>query len=121
MNELTYEFDDLPAFTDLGFEVGSFSGEATIRYDNTGEWSIGEIWLEGSKFDKQSGKWERRLIPLCEKSHWELYLSILDQLESGKIADWIKDEVIEALEQDGVRLVPDRIEHSTHYAAFSGV
>ena len=119
MRELTYSFDELPAFTELGFGFGSFTGEATIRFAHSGEWSIGEIKLDGARYDKKERKWEYKMAPLCEKSHRELYLSLFDALETAR-KDAISDLVIEALESDGVSFTSDFDEHNTHHYAFSG-
>ena len=123
MNELTHKFEELPVFTELGFEFGALNGEAIIRYSDDGEWSVGEIKLEGSRARKVAGRptYETKLFPLCEKSHRELFLSIVDHLERGKRADSIRDDVIEALEQDGVLLRSDFAAHNTRHAALSGV
>lgn len=121
MRELTYTFEELPAFTELGFGFGSLDGEAVIRFDETGEWSVSEILLQGSRFDRAAGKWEYKTDALCPQSHRELFLSILDALESGARKDRIQDAVNDALEQEGVVFLSDFREHNVHHSAFSGV
>lgn len=131
MDTLEYGFEELPVFSELGFEFGSLTGKATIRFDATGEWSVGEIYLEGSRrthpiesitsdSDRLLPMFVTKLDRLCEKSHPELYLSIVHHLEHGRWKEAIQDAVNKELGWSGIRMPTDR-DHSTHYAALSGV
>ena len=118
--ELDYKFNELPAFTDLGFEVGSFSGTAEIRFDETADWYVGDIWLDGVRRLKAAPYFERKPVLLCKQSHREIFLNILSQLEDNSFKDDIQNEVNAYLDEQGLSFRPDHSEHSTHYAALSG-
>ena len=49
------------------------------------------------------------------------FLSLFDQLENGEWKDKIDGEVIEALEAEGISIIPDWREHSTLHRAAQGV
>lgn len=59
---LRYEFEELPAFIDQGFECGLLDGVAEISYSRNGEWSIEEIGVNGAK--KSTYTLEQRLAAL---------------------------------------------------------
>lgn len=128
MQTLDYEFEELPLFTDLGFQFAPVNGVAEISYSDDGEWSVTDIRLEGAK---QNPKWldEFRTTgksqayfykwqSLCGKSYPWLYDAIVDSLENNSS---VQDRVNEELEREGVSFRSDYAEHNVLNRAQQGV
>ena len=111
MSEITFNFDELPLIIEGGFHAATISGSAVIAYEPDGEWFVREITLDGSRLRPEQerddiaragqtlklGLFERKPIPLCQKSNPWLYATIVDRLEHY-YADAIADEIEQALD-----------------------
>jgi hypothetical protein len=109
MSALTYKFEELPTIVEGGFRAAEVTGEAHITYDRDGVWTIDEISLEACKRAvstsdiKQHGCWIRKQLKLCRQTHSQLYLAIIDRLETDKGED-IQYLVDEELAHQGIRV-----------------
>jgi hypothetical protein len=122
-----FEFEELPTVIDLGVEAGLISGSAEIDFDVRGNFTIPSISITGyrpttsaEKAAGAVGMFQQQLVPLCPEAHRWLFLAILDQLETGKFSDAIKERVMKELDADA-SLVPECSEHSTLHRAAQGV
>lgn len=122
MNELEYEFSELPLIVELGFEAALINGVATIGYQLDGEWSVREIALDGyrpippeqqeaDRADFVQRLFQRKPVALCRDSNPWLYATIIDRLESGAFKSAIEEAVAAALADEGIILVDPNIEH----------
>lgn len=109
MNALDYEFQDLNLVTDLGFGFVPLTGIAEISFDRSGEWTVTDIRLEGSRENKnwlaeyrktgKSSAYQYKWQSLCRKSYPWLFDAIVDALEkqrSAYIQDRVSAEIMEA-------------------------
>ncbi|MBR2118460.1 MAG: hypothetical protein IJ935_07280 [Afipia sp.] len=78
---LRYEFEELPAFIDQGFECGQLDGIAEISYASDGEWFIRDIGLVGARKNKHT--LEQRLAAIQSGVHLPIYDRKLMWLDSG--------------------------------------
>jgi hypothetical protein len=113
MQTIEIEFQELPLLVSNGIEAGLVDGSAEIRFHDDGEWSVGAIYLEGFKDHKRTR--------LEVDTRGEIYLNILDALETGSLRDRITAKVWNELGENGVRFRSDRQEHSTLHSAAQGV
>jgi hypothetical protein len=125
MNEITFEFDELALIVEGGFEAALIAGNATIRFENDGEWSIQSIALDGHR--KRSWEererlaassapyvprlFERKPVHLCKDSNPWLYGAIVDRLEhhhADDIAYAIGEAKVDARDEYRAQLGKDR-------------
>lgn len=78
---LRYEFEELPAFIEQGFECGLLDGVAEICYDSGGEWFIRDIGLVGARKNKYT--LEQRLAAIECKTLLPAYDRKIMWLDSG--------------------------------------
>jgi len=118
MQTLDYEFEEQPLFTELGFGFAPVNGVAEISYALDGFWSVNEITLEGSKYNRERREFEHKSQRLCRQDYPWLYDAIVDSLENHS---GVQDKVNEALESEGISVAPSYREHSTLNRAQQGV
>jgi hypothetical protein len=106
MNEIKYDFEELPTIVEDGFEAAFISGTATIGYDDEGGWSVREIALDGFRLRDSSdpcpligGMFDRQPVTLCRKSNPWLYETIIDRLENSRFRVSIDDAVTAARDE----------------------
>lgn len=116
--ELTYQFEELPLRTELGWQIAPVNGEALIAYYPDGEWIVRSISLEAFKLRPDKSGYDRKTVELDAKD-W-LFLAILDQLEHSR-KDSIQDDVTEALAESAIAPHSDFAEHNTHSRAYQGI
>lgn len=89
-----YEFDDLPLyFENDGFHYGYVSGQATIAFDEIGNWQIEDVFIETSRFDPTTGRWEHKTSQV--NSNTGAYLRIKNSLnrESREIEEFVIEKI----------------------------
>ena len=113
MNEIEYEFSELPLIVEGAFEAALINGSAIIRYEDVdGEWSVSEIALDGSRLRPKDdpaplvgGLFEFKPVALCQQSNPWLYATIVDRLENDpRFRAAIDDRIAEAIENRLVRV-----------------
>lgn len=130
--ELTFDFEEMPLIVEGGFEAGLVNGSATIRYHADGEWSVGEIFLEGYRerpkaerdameaaTGKAAPRFERKNIEVDRPS--QIYLAVMDRLETGSYRDQVQEKVNFELADAGISPRSDFAEHNTLNRAQQGV
>lgn len=113
-----FEFEELPLLTKDGVQAGLVNGEAEILVFEDGEWTVGEIRLEGY----EGGN--RKLVQV-EKfpgtTELALYQMIWAELENGSFRPHIQDRVEAFMDDIGIVLRSDRREHGTYHNALQGI
>lgn len=110
-SQFTYQFEELELIVD-NVEIALVDGAAVISYYDDGEWFIDSMSLDSVNGEEPAAE--------LDNPRSEIFLALIDRLESGKWADKIAERVREELADEGVSSSGDR-EHSTHYMAYSGV
>lgn len=106
-----FEFEELPALIEGGWQCGLLSGQAEIEYSRDGSWSIRAIGLDGyrtlfySMEERMVAKLKGQTLKAYErKTVWldagtPIYLMIYERLEV-EWADKVRDEVREHIAED---------------------
>ena len=102
---LDYTFEQVPLIIDGAFEDDGVSGTAEITYYGNGEWSVGDISVEISRYPTAA---ERAVVPFAgrirkqhtlDRTSW-LYLTLYDRLENMRYSrSNIQEEVNTAIEE----------------------
>ena len=112
MNEIEFQFEELPLITEQGLDAALVDGIATIRYGADREWSVSEIALDGHRFRpieeraiaQSMGQtlplFERKPVALCKDSNPWLYQTIIDRLENSRFRLSIEDAIAENIEAE---------------------
>ncbi len=131
-NQFAFAFEELPLVVDLGFEAGLVNGEATISYDDDGEWTVRSISLDGYRRrtaremndDAISGNtiysYEQKPVEIDRASYGWLHDAISERLEAGRFRDAIADRIEKELGEAGVSRPDPNREHSTLNRAQQG-
>jgi hypothetical protein len=123
MITFTFEFEELPIVVEGGFEAGLVNGSALISIHNYDEWYIRQVFLDGSRKKQAAVGFDRKPIEI-DRNSW-LFLSICDQLESGRFKQYVDDAVVEELSACGDDIADqrreERREHSTLNKSQQGV
>lgn len=96
---LRRKFEELPLFWSFHngqtFRGGLLSGEFEIEFDQAGEWSISDVWVETDN-GKLGVHAQGKLVNLDADKDERFYLTVLDSLTlqySQDIPYWVDDEI----------------------------